>query len=173
MKKREDRLAKAHAEALSSLQRQIETLEEEKSALPAPPTPSAETITALTSTLSTTQHDLSHTRTALQTTQTALQHTQQLLLSQQADHEAVNAALEARFSEVMEKREKEWRRRIGILLKEREKMGRALMWGWGKEEVGLEKGEGEGEGGNGKGGERRMGYRYMYGGRKGEGVKAG
>ena len=170
MKKREDDLAKAHADALSSLETKIETLEKEKPALPRPEVPSAE-ISALTSTLSTTraslllaQQDLAQTRTALLTTQTALQHTQQLLQTQQADHEAVNKALETRFSEVMEKREKEWRRRIGVLLREREKMGQALMWGWGKEEVGWVEVEGE----EGKV-EKRMGYRYAYGGgRKGE-----
>ncbi|KAL9109380.1 MAG: hypothetical protein Q9187_008173, partial [Circinaria calcarea] len=140
MKKHEDGLVKAHADALSSLETKIETLEKEKPGLASPTVPSTE-ISALTSTLSTTraslllaQQELAQTRTALLTTQTALQQSQQLLESQQADHEAVNKALEARFSEVMEKREKEWRRRIGVLLREREKMGKALMWAWGKEE---------------------------------------
>ena len=48
----------------------------------------------------------------------------------------INAELEARFAETVEAREKEWRRRISLLFRERDRMGKALMWGWGREEMG-------------------------------------
>ena len=63
---------------------------------------------------------------------------------------AVNAELEARFANAVEAREKEWRRRIALMFRERDKMAKALMWGWGREEVG------PGEPG------REQGYQYKY-----------
>lgn len=63
----------------------------------------------------------------------------------------VNAELEARFAYTVEAREREWRRRIRLLFKERERLGKALMWGWGREEVGPKGGK-----------ETEQGYRYKY-----------
>ena len=62
----------------------------------------------------------------------------------------VNEELEARFTETIEKREREWMRRANLLFRERDKMGQALLQSWGREEVGrAEKGE-------------KQGYRYRY-----------
>ncbi|PYH42756.1 putative spindle pole body associated protein SnaD [Aspergillus saccharolyticus JOP 1030-1] len=56
-----------------------------------------------------------------------------------AAKEETAAAVDERIARSVEKREKEWQRRIELLLKERERMGRALMWSWGEKEVGGEK----------------------------------
>ncbi len=63
----------------------------------------------------------------------------------------VNAELEARFAQTVEAREREWRRRIRLLFKERERLGKALMWGWGREDFGSKGGK-----------ETEQGYRYKY-----------
>ena len=46
-------------------------------------------------------------------------------------NEVVNQELEERFRVVCVRREEEeeWRRRVELLLKERERMGKVLMWG--------------------------------------------
>ena len=62
----------------------------------------------------------------------------------------VNAELERRFVEATEKRELEWQRRVHLLFMERDRMGKALLREWGREEVGT---AGRGE---------RQGYRYKY-----------
>ncbi len=64
--------------------------------------------------------------------------------------------LEAEFKETMDEREKEWRRRMTVMLSEREKMGKALLWAWGKEEIGGDKVT------KGEGGEQKQGFRYRY-----------
>ena len=68
------------------------------------------------------------------------------------DNDLVNQALETRFAEAVESREREWRRRVAVLFRERELMGKALMVGWGKEEVGAAV----------KGSDGGQGYRYRY-----------
>ena len=82
------------------------------------------------------------------------------------DQEAVNKALEERFSQAFKKREKEWRRRIGVVLRDRDMMGKALMWTWGKEEVGERDEEREVHGHGLRDGvrsvEKGMGYRYRF-----------
>ena len=69
------------------------------------------------------------------------------------------AVLDERIARSVEKREKEWQRRVDLLLKERDRMGRALMWTWGEKEVGdNHKGNGVGEDGR----KLKQGYRYKY-----------
>ena len=63
----------------------------------------------------------------------------------------INAELEARFVETIDAREKEWRRRVALLFSERDRMGKALLWGWGREEVGPKEPK-----------ELEQGYRYKY-----------
>ncbi|KAL3459828.1 hypothetical protein BJX64DRAFT_264165 [Aspergillus heterothallicus] len=45
------------------------------------------------------------------------------------------AAMDLRIAKSVEKREREWERRVELLLKEREKMSRALLWSWGEKEL--------------------------------------
>ncbi|KAF4223793.1 hypothetical protein CNMCM8980_010261 [Aspergillus fumigatiaffinis] len=76
--------------------------------------------------------------------------------------EEAAAALDERIARSVEKREKEWERRVDLLLKERERMAKALMWAWGEKEVGDVK-ENLGEDGR----RVRQAYRYKYAQRKG------
>ncbi|GAQ08969.1 hypothetical protein ALT_6290 [Aspergillus lentulus] len=76
--------------------------------------------------------------------------------------EEAAAALDERIARSVEKREKEWERRVDLLLKERERMAKALMWVWGEKEVGDVK-ENLGEDGR----RVRQAYRYKYAQRKG------
>ncbi|KAL8772859.1 MAG: hypothetical protein Q9209_002204 [Squamulea sp. 1 TL-2023] len=64
--------------------------------------------------------------------------------------EAAQSEVDKRVREKMEDREREWRKRIKIMFKEREQMGNALMEAWGREECG-----------KAKEGEKQM-YRYRY-----------
>ena len=70
--------------------------------------------------------------------------------------------LDQRIARSVEKREKEWERRVDLLLKEREKMARALMWSWGEKEVGDLKGAEDDLG------RKRQGYRYKHARAKGD-----
>ena len=69
------------------------------------------------------------------------------------ENEVVNAELESKFAEAVEEREREWRKRVGVLLRERDKMGKVLLHEWGREEIGeahlME-------------GSERQAYRYRY-----------
>lgn len=69
------------------------------------------------------------------------------------------AVLDERIARSVEKREKEWQRRVDLLLKERDRMGRALLWTWGEKEVG----DNHKENGIGEDGRKlKQGYRYKY-----------
>ncbi|KAH8430433.1 putative spindle pole body associated protein SnaD [Aspergillus melleus] len=67
------------------------------------------------------------------------------------------AAVDQRIARSVEKREKEWERRVDLLLKERERMSRALMWSWGEKEVKEPK-----EPPLDEQGRRKQGYKYKY-----------
>ncbi|KAL2794143.1 hypothetical protein BJX66DRAFT_304497 [Aspergillus keveii] len=100
-----------------------------------------------------------------------------------AAKDETTAAMDLRIAKSVEKREREWERRLELLLKERERMSRALLWSWGENEVpngqitvkerdsssgtkgkdrsvGSDK-ENVDEDGN-TGGKRRQVYRYKY-----------
>ncbi|KAL2810198.1 hypothetical protein BJX63DRAFT_402660 [Aspergillus granulosus] len=91
------------------------------------------------------------------------------------------AAMDVRIAKSVEKREREWERRVELLLKEREKMSRALLWSWGEKEIPhgqVTTKERDHSSGRGKdrtvesdkeniedtnaGGKRRQAYRYKY-----------
>ncbi|KAI9933313.1 hypothetical protein ASPWEDRAFT_114626 [Aspergillus wentii DTO 134E9] len=69
------------------------------------------------------------------------------------------AAMDQHIARSIEKREKEWERRIDLLLKERDRMGKALMWTWGEKELGDTKEDTVGEDGRWK---SKQAYRYKY-----------
>ncbi|EED18020.1 spindle pole body associated protein SnaD, putative [Talaromyces stipitatus ATCC 10500] len=50
--------------------------------------------------------------------------------------EETSAEMDKMLAKSIEKREREWERRTELLLRERDKMGKALMWAWGEKEVG-------------------------------------
>jgi predicted nuclease with TOPRIM domain len=84
------------------------------------------------------------------------------------------AAVDERIALSVEKREREWERRVDLLLKERDRMAKALMMYWGEKEMG----RGPGVLAEGKGNRRRDGdpadaksgqaYRYKYAEKHGE-----
>ncbi|RAO71661.1 uncharacterized protein BHQ10_007673 [Talaromyces amestolkiae] len=88
--------------------------------------------------------------------------------------EETSAEMDKMIAKSIEKREREWERRTELLLKERDKMGKALMWAWGEKEVGKPSSSertksrdnaGGGATGEGSGSEEkkaRQGYRYKY-----------
>ncbi|KAL2845234.1 hypothetical protein BJY01DRAFT_214437 [Aspergillus pseudoustus] len=99
-----------------------------------------------------------------------------------AAKDATAAAMDVRIAKSVEKREREWERRVELLLKEREKMSRALLWTWGEKELPhgqVPSKEKDTTSGKGKvravesnkenvdedgstGGKRRQAYRYKY-----------
>ena len=107
----------------------------------------------------------------LQATRLALDETEMALSAERAkknDNNAVGSRqfkqaneklrqdLEAEFQTTIDEREKEWRRRMAVMFEEREKMEKALLWVWGKEELGDSAVK------VGEGGEVKQGYRYRY-----------
>lgn len=107
----------------------------------------------------------------LQATRLALDETEKALSAERArksDNNAVDSRqfeqaneklkheLEGEFQTTIDEREKEWRRRMAVMFEERKKMEKALLWAWGREELG------DGAVKVGEGGELKQGYRYRY-----------
>lgn len=80
------------------------------------------------------------------------------------ENEEVNAEMDGKVERVMEEREREWRRRIKVVLRDRERIAKVLMLGWGREEFGE---GGKGEMGEGVGGRQMYRYRFLGSGGKG------
>ena len=93
---------------------------------------------------------------ALATTQSALASTQHSL-STTASRLADTETQLSEATAAAEAREEEWRGRVELLFREREKMSRALMAEWGRREVGHLTGNGRGKGRDGG-----QAYRYRY-----------
>ena len=149
MQKRETRLANAHSEETASLKQRIATLQKQQTE------PSKPADTSMENDLRSAVRVLNaklEKATALHSASKAEAEEAQLAAEDAHKTNAiVNAELEARFAETVEAREREWRRRVRVLFREREKMGKALMWGWGREEEGA------------KGSmDREQPYRYKY-----------
>ncbi|KAI9822457.1 MAG: hypothetical protein M1827_000176 [Pycnora praestabilis] len=108
MKRREERLTKTHTKQLTALQDSLHTLQH--------------------------QHQDSRQQ-ALELRETNRSLTIERATIQE-ENASINHELEARFVDAMAGREKEWRRRIALLMREREKMSKALMLQWGREELG-------------------------------------
>lgn len=68
-----------------------------------------------------------------------------------------SAAVDEKIARSVEKREKEWERRVDLLLKERDKMSKALLMAWGEKEL-----PDVNDNGNEKSKGPRQGYRYKY-----------
>ena len=168
MKKREERLAAAHKTEASDFQKQIQTLLERirssKSQAPRPTSQDDErnptvielrsALSALNNRLSTTlkQRDSAHADAEKHKTlcRNAVTKANQQISQLQDAAKSANSEVDKRVKEKMEDREREWRRRIKIMFREREQMGDALMAAWGREECG-----------KAKEGEKQM-YRYRY-----------
>ena len=201
MRKREARFTNLHHEEIASLKQELKPLTQRPHPAPASKNDDAKklddlrtAVRLLSQQLSTTKTELASTQTSLHQTQAALDSTasardeanqsSQKLESMLEMTNAVNKDLEVHFAQVVEAREKEWRRRVNLLFKElnrvgkeleqvnkekgratkeREKMGRALMVAWGREEVGgFEEIGAQGREGDGCWERKGQGYRYLY-----------
>ncbi|GKZ29989.1 hypothetical protein AbraIFM66950_007418 [Aspergillus brasiliensis] len=97
-------------------------------------------------------------QTELRAQRTKIEHLESII----ATKDETAAAVDERIARSVEKREKEWQRRVDLLLKERERMSRALMWSWGEKEMGSVK-ETDKENSNvDEKGRRRQAYRYKF-----------
>ena len=148
MQKRETKLTKTHRDEVASLKEKIAELEQ-RPAKPAPSSPGLEN--ELRSAIRVLSSKLERANASLVSARAEAADGRQKAEDIRETNAIINAELEARFVETMEAREKEWRSRIALLFRERDRMGKALLWGWGREEVGPKEPK-----------EREQGYRYKY-----------
>lgn len=149
MQKREAHLTSTYSEEIASLKQQIATIQKQQ---PEPSKVADQSMeNELRSAVRVLNAKLERANSALAASRAEAEEARQVAEDAQKTNAIVNAELEGRFAEVVEDREKEWRRRVQVLFREREKMGKALMWGWGREE----------EGAKGPGG-REQPYRYRF-----------
>lgn len=134
MQKREARLTNAHSEEIASLNKRIATIQKQQTEPSKVADPSIEN--ELRSAIRVLNAKLEKANAALTASKAEADEARQAVENIQKTNAIVNAELEARFVEAVEDREREWRRRVQLLFREREKMGKALMWGWGREEEG-------------------------------------
>ena len=147
MQKREAKRARIHQEEVASLMKDIAALKESAKASGSSDTGIENELRSAIRVLSS---KLEKANASVKSARAEAAEARQMVDDMRDTTAAVNAELEARFAEAVEAREKEWRRRIALLFRERDKMAKALMWGWGREEVGPE------EPG------REQGYQYKY-----------
>ena len=134
MQKREARLTNAHSEEMSSLNQRIATLQNKQ--IESSKSADSSMENELRSAVRVLNTKLEKANVALMASKADAEEVRQAAEDAQKTNTIVNAELEARFATVVEAREREWRRRVQLLFREREKMGKALMWGWGREEEG-------------------------------------
>ena len=149
MQKREARLTNAHSEEIASLNQRIATLQKQHTE----PAKSTDTSmeNELRSAIRVLNSKFEKANAALIASEAEAEEARQAAEDTQKTNAIVNAELEARFAEAVEDREREWRRRVQLLFREREKMGKALMWGWGREEEGAKESM-----------DREQPYRYRF-----------
>lgn len=177
MKKREDRLTASHEKESTELKLQASVLREElqiaatknsKTAIQEEGSPTVlelrSALLALNNRLSTTNQSLKqasaeaehyrHYVTQAQVTMKAMgdkiKALKEEIKSIKEENEDINREMDEKTQRMMEDREREWRRRIKVMFKERETMAKALMTAWGRQECGVAK---EGE---------KQKYRYKY-----------
>ena len=147
MQKREAKLTRVHQEEIASLKQEIADLKQSAKAFQSSDTGIENELRSAIRVLSS---KLEKSNASLKSARAEAVEAHQKAEDIRDTNAAINAELEARFADVVEAREKEWRRRIALLFRERDKMAKALMWGWGREEVGP------------KGPDREQGYMYKY-----------
>lgn len=182
MRKREARITKTHAEEVKMLKENMARLEREHareadrfSVHAAKPRKESETrpskdrddveelrsaIRVLSSKLKIAYEELRKARGEVHELKIQADEREREQQEREDDQEAVNRALEERLVDVFQKREQEWRRRIRLVLRDRDMMGKALMWSWGKDEVGEREREVTADGERVV--EKGMGYRYQF-----------
>ena len=148
--KRRAALEKSHNETVAKLQQEITSLKEQitqdTSSSPSTSSVEEELRSAIRVLSNKLEKAMAATKAARKETEAADQRADSI----KQGNEIINAELEARFAEVVETREMEWMRRANLLFRERDKMGKALLQGWGREEQGPAAGK------------ERQAYRYKY-----------
>ena len=147
MQKREAKLTRVHQEEVASLKQEIADLKQSAKAFQSSDTGIENELRSAIRVLSS---KLEKANASLKSARVEASEARQKAEDMRDTNAAVNAELEARFADAVEAREKEWRRRIALLFRERDKMAKALMWGWGREDVGP------------KGPDCEQGYMYKY-----------
>ena len=147
MQKREAKLARVHKEEVASLKEEIADLKKSVKAFQSSDTGIENELRSAIRVLSS---KLEKAHASLKSARADAAEARQRADDMRDTNAAVNAELEAGFAIAVEAREKEWRRRIALLFRERDKMAKALMLGWGREEVGPKESE------------RGQGYKYKY-----------
>lgn len=138
-------LQASHKTQLKTLQSLLSAAEKRESRL-------RTDLQSLRTTTSTTTQDQDP---RIETLSTEVQRLQSII----AAKDETTVAMDAKIARSVEKREKEWERRVELLLRERERMGKALLWTWGEKEVG----NGAKENVYADDGRKvRQGYRYKY-----------
>ncbi|KAL8711507.1 MAG: hypothetical protein Q9220_004165 [cf. Caloplaca sp. 1 TL-2023] len=171
MKKREDRFAAAHEKETKDLHTQVKKLEKQlraatstKQPLQTLPDDEHPTVIELRSAITVLNNRLLASHKDVKTLSDQLLHfkLEAVQAAQQAekakayiktikqDNKEINEELDKRMEKKMEDREREWRRRIKVVFKDREAIAKQLMEAWGREEMGR-KGEGE-----------KQAYKYKY-----------
>ncbi|KAI4141403.1 MAG: hypothetical protein L6R39_005349 [Caloplaca ligustica] len=156
MKKREERLIASHGKETTELKHRNTDLQEKLKAAATPalkqtvPDDENPTVIELRSALNVQQKRLSSANQALRVACAEADEAHQKLKTIKEENDDINREMDEKVQKMMEDREREWRRRIKIMFKERETMAKALMTMWGREECGVAK---EGE---------KQRYRYKY-----------
>ena len=147
MQKREAKLARVHKEEVASYKEEIADLKKSAKALQSSSTGIEDELRSAIRVLSS---KLEKASASLKSARADAAEARQQAEDVRETNAAVNAELEAGFVVAVEAREKEWRSRIALLFRERDKMAKALMLAWGREEVGPTESE------------RGQGYKYKY-----------
>lgn len=155
MQKREARLTNAHSQELASLNQRIASLQkQQQTEEPSSKPTHTSTENDLRSAIRVLNAKLERSNAAHSALKAEAEEARRAANDAHKTNALVNAELEARFAEAVEDREREWRRRVRVLFRERDKMGKALMWGWGREEEGAVNVDDDG-------GEQRYRYRFV------------
>ncbi|CAI7576327.1 unnamed protein product [Penicillium bialowiezense] len=137
-------LRASHAESMRKIRHLLTTAEERESNL-------RDELATLRSTSTTSETQLKRSF------KTELRRLEAIL----AAKEETAAAVDQRIALSVDKREREWERRIDLLLKERDRMAKALMMSWGEKEMGRGPGVTDKENRH-SGKESGQAYRYKY-----------
>ncbi|KAL8961698.1 MAG: hypothetical protein Q9193_001782 [Seirophora villosa] len=163
MKKREERLIASHQKEASELRQRVSSLEEKlknfttKKPKPAVRVEESPTVLELRSAIQVLNNRLASANQALRETSAGAEHYRQSaskaeekLKTMKEENDDINREMDEKTQKMIEDREREWRRRIKVMFKERETMSKALMTAWGRDECGVAK---EGE---------KQRYRYKF-----------
>ncbi|KAI4126114.1 MAG: hypothetical protein LQ338_003919 [Usnochroma carphineum] len=156
MKKREERIIASHAKEAGELKQHISTLQTElKNATTAKQSAPVDddlnpAVLELRSAIRALNNRLGSTNQALREAYAEADKAKKEVQTIKEENNDINREMDGKVQKMMEDREREWRRRIKVVFKERETMGKALMMAWGREECGAAR---EGE---------RQRYRYKF-----------